>query len=195
MGRGTGSSPNLRSSLAHVTVEMLPDPEGLRATVDGPIVDPAARDEAQRCATARAEAILTRDGAKLRADLYDPSLIAGLSIGTVGLMLAKILSGEIQAKDAKQAIDIARIALAISDKVTGADANPISDLTGDTATGRAAKVAKFDELMTILRDRAKDAIAAEARSAGTDRDVDLSEFDLSDDDARPAHLHAVRSPA
>lgn len=159
----------------------------------------AAQAERERCATLRAEAIITRAGAQLRAGLYGPSIITDLAIGTVGLMLAKILNGDIEVKDAKQAADVANIALKISDAVSAraemtnwGAASGKDAVDADSPAGRAAKMAKADEIVALIRKRASethDQYAADT-TAGA---VDLSEFDLDDeDDARPG-LHVVAS--
>lgn len=170
---------------------MLPDPEGLRDTIVGPVKKAVDAAEMERCATLRAEAILTRDGSLARSGLYDASTIATLAVGTVGFMLAKILNGDIVIKDAKQAADIANIALKISTQVIG-PGEQIGDINAPEA--RADKIAKLDDLLADLKERAgkkRDADAEESKAGG----VDLSEFDLDDDDHPPVHLRSVHSTA
>lgn len=168
---------------------MLEDPEGLREHAGAPVTKAADRAEMERCATLRAEAMLTRAGAEARAGLYDASTIATLAVGTVGLMLAKVLNGDIVIRDAKQAIDIANTALKISERVIGPE-ETIAEV--NAAEGRATKIARLDDLIGELRERAgkkRDADAADTTSGG----VDLSEFDLDDDDHPPVHLRSVQS--
>lgn len=163
-------------------IEMLEDPEGIRDHPGGEIVDKAARDEARRCAELRASAILLEQGAEARAGLYTPTVIAGLSIGTVGFMLAKILNGEVEVRDAKQAIEVAKIALTISDKVTAEENLGRTEHGGITsASDRADLIAAKDNLHAILRERAKEA----TEKYGTDTAAggfDATEWDLSDDE-------------
>lgn len=174
-------------------IEMLEDPEGIRDMPGGDIVDRAARIEAERCAGLRADAILLEQGAEARAGLYTPTVIAGLSIGTVGFMLAKILNGEVDVRDAKQAIEVAKIALLISDKVAD-DENLSRGETGiSSPASRADAIEKKDQLTAILRERAKQTV----EKYGTDvagGGFDASEWDLGDDENPAAPiLRAVPS--
>lgn len=174
-------------------IENLADPEGIRDRPGGEIVSQAARDEAERCANLRADALLLAAGAGARAELYTPTLIAGLSIGTVGFMLAKILNGEVEVRDAKQAIEVAKIALLISDKVTDDENLGRSASGGITSPSeRAELIARKDDLLEILRSRAKDAVekyGADAAGGG----FDASEWDLDDESPAPPHLRSVPS--
>lgn len=170
-----------------MSVEALPDEDGIRDRAGGKVLDPKDRDELVRCALERAKALLTKQGAELRAGLYTPSDLAGLSIGVVGLMLAQILNGDIKVRDAKQAAEIAKIAMALSERVTD---EAHADAKTDTPSGRAALIAKKDTLVAELRERGKllGERFAEDTAAGA---VDLTEFDLDDDDHPAASLHSV----
>lgn len=175
-------------------VEKLEDPEGLRDAPGGEFTATAVADEARRCAEARANAILLEQGAEARAALYTPSVIANLSIGTVGFMLAQILNGDVPVRDAKQAIEVAKIALVISDKVTD-EANLAHGTTGVTSPqDRAERIARKDELTELLRQRAKDLLEKHGADAAPAAGFDPSEWDLDDDNPPQTYLRAVPSP-
>lgn len=168
-------------------VELIPDPEGLRDRPDGDIVDAKARAEARRCATIRADWMLGAQGAQLRAEVFSAELIAGMSVGVVGLMLEMILNGSVPIRDAKQAIEISNIALKISEKLTGVDTAPGAD---NTAATRAQKVAQSNELMALLRERARTEMDETAAAAGHDG-YDPDEWESGEEDDPRATLRAV----
>lgn len=172
-------------------VEKLADPEGLRDKPGGRYVDEKARAEARRCAAIRADYILAVSGAQLRAESFNSELIGSLSVGVVGLMLEQVLNGSVVAKDAKQAIEIAKIALAISDKATGFDPAPGADNTAET---RVEKVNQARRLEEVLRERGHATLDAAAEASGLGG-YDPDEWDDPDSDgpARPP-LRSVPSP-
>lgn len=174
-------------------IEKLADPEQIRDKPGGKITDPEAQREAERCAKERADAILKVQGARARSNLYSPEIIAELSYGVLGLMLADILNGTITPKDAKQAIEIARAALQINDKIIGSGADLAEKVGQQTPATRADAIAKATELMTELRKRGTAQMDGQRASAGLD-DVDLDQFDLDDEDRPPTHLRVVESP-
>lgn len=171
-------------------VERLADPEGLRDTPDGPIKRPIDAAEIERCATERARFLAGIRGATLRAEVFSPTIIANLSLGAVGLMLEMILNGHVEVKDAKQAIDVAKIALAISDKVTESVPAGATETVG--AESRADKIAAIETLYGTLRERAHDAIDRYAAGGG-EAAFDPDEWELDDDDHPRPRLRSVRS--
>lgn len=183
-------SQQLRAAEWHntrVPVDALPDPDGLKDRPGGRYTDPLTRAEARRCATIRADFILGLAGARTRADAFPPELICTLATGVVGFMLEQVLTGAIVAKDAKQALDIANIALKITDKVTAFDPAPGAD---NTASTRAAKIAEAQQLHDTLRERASSTLDAAAEAAGVGG-FDPDEWEpIGEDDARPT-LRAV----
>lgn len=78
--------------------------------------------------------------------------IALLGFGTSAYMLAQILSGKIEPKDAKQAAEIAKIALDMARTETGegAQVNP-RDLSGDE---RKRMIEEATDMVARLRDQA-----------------------------------------
>lgn len=174
-------------------VEDLADPEGIRDRPGGDIIDRAARIEAERCATLRADAILLEQGAEARAGLYTNTVIAGLSIGVVGFMLAKILNGDVDVRDAKQAIEVAKIGLMISDKVAE-DGNLARGESGiSSPSSRAEAIEKKDQLTAILRERAKQTVEKYGADAVAGGGFDRSEWDFEDENPAGSHLRAVPS--
>lgn len=182
------------ATIPDVPVVPLPDPDLIRDVPGGQIVEEDARREARRCATEKVDAELAREGARLRAALYDAAVIADLAVGAVGLMLADILNGVIKPKDAKQAIEIARISLAISDRVMEIDRPASSNDRTDSASSRVEKVDRAQDTIKQIRARVDERFDADRASAGIP-DVDLEEFDLDDagEGVVPARLHAVPS--
>lgn len=181
----------LHGTLPDVPVEAIPDPEGLRDRPDGRILDQKTREEARRCAAIRADFILSIAGAQARADAFTPELIGTLSVGVVGLMLEQVLNGSVVARDAKQAIEIAKVALAISDKATGFDPAPDAD---NTATGRVARIDLARELLGTLRERAHTTLDAAAEALGVDG-YDPDEWEDDGDGPARSPLRSVPSPA
>lgn len=110
--------------------------------------DAQALAEATRAAERRAHAMLEVTNARQRAALYPRELMIELGVGVTGKMLAMVMRGEIVPKDAKQALDIAKIALDIVRIESGMDGAAV-----EKPADRAAKIERAGNVIDILRKR------------------------------------------
>jgi hypothetical protein len=117
---------------------------------DEPFAD---EDHAKRTAAARKLAFdRTVANATVKSSALERKLLATFAVGTANWMLARILSGEIEPKDAKQAAEIAKIALDIARTETGeGDIRP-EDMTTDE---RKLKIAQAQALAAEVMARGR----------------------------------------
>lgn len=114
----------------------------------------AARDEARKRDAVRKklEFQATTRNAQAKAAELDRRLIPTLAFGATGLMLSQVLAGIIEPKDAKQALEVAKMALDIARTETGEGQLAPELMDADT---RAAKIAEAKATWEEIVERTK----------------------------------------
>lgn len=102
--------------------------------------------EIVRATAQRNEFVARKERARVRAAEYNRDLIPLLSFGVSAEMLANLLDpqNELKPKTAKEAIEVAKIALEIGRREMGEGEPGVESLTGDQ---RQAKIDKANELL------------------------------------------------
>ena len=141
----------------------------------------AAQAERQRrreeAARRKAAWLAKIEGAKVRAGELPAELTRAIGYGVSGLMLTKLMNGELQPESAKEAAEIARIAAQIAReeaKLDTAGADP-DEMKAD----REARVARAERIAAELRERAAAAKADAAARGQIEAEPD--EWDLDDE--------------
>ena len=121
-----------------------PEAEALAADVE-------EMDRAKVAASKRAEFLSLIQQGQIKVGLLPRELMAGFGIATANLMLLKILTGKTEVTTARQAADVAKIALDIARLELGQGAPTAEDMDEDA---RKAAIAKAMQVMEDLRARA-----------------------------------------
>lgn len=152
-----------------------PDPEQLVQITD------AERVKVEQAVAARDEFEKLVNGGVVRAAAFDRTVLPHLGFATAGLMLTEILTGRIEIRTAKEAADVAKLALEIARREAG---EPDANAGIQTPEQRQVMLKNIEAMRHELGERAKQAAAG----AGDD---DL----VPHDQPLPAVLSIVHSDA